>query len=312
MQKLRADSRPAGSRAVCAVPLPLSNLLPPTFTRKPPRNNEHLVVPPSTRYVRLTGARFAAVTEAQTVRSIVEAAADKRGQWTITANLDHLRRYRQDRVTRELMECADLVVADGMPLVWASRLVGAPLPERVSGSNMVWSISEAASIRQQSIFLIGGDPGVASRAAHILTARYSGLNIVGTLCPPVGFDCDPSELDRIRDQMVDADPQIVFVALGFPKQDLLIRRLRVALPFASFIGVGISLSFVAGDVSRAPVWVRAAGLEWLYRLLQEPGRLAHRYLIDGLPFAFRLLAAAVRSRVRARGAEIYWGWDTDT
>lgn len=264
------------------------------------------------RHVRLTGARFAAITEADTVRSIVDAAAARQGFWTITANLDHLRRYRKDQVARQLINGADLVVADGMPLVWASRLVGSPLPERVSGSSMIWSISEAACERRQSIFLLGGAPGVGARAAQVLQKRYADLNIVGTLCPPMGFDSDLAELERIQQRVTEAAPQIVFVALGFPKQDLLIVQLRRTLPAASFIGVGISLSFVAGDIPRAPTWVRSLGFEWFYRLLQEPGRLARRYLVDGLPFALRLLAAALRNRSRAGSAAgVSWGWDTD-
>lgn len=258
-------------------------------------------------YVRLTGVRLAAVTETETVDRIVDAAAERRGHWTITANLDHLRRYQEEPVARRLINNADLVVADGMPLVWASRLVGAPLPERVAGSDMIWSISEAACRRRQSIFLLGGDPGVASRAAGVLKRRYRGLLVAGTLCPAHGFEADELELERIQRAVAEVAPQIVFVALGFPKQDLLIRRLRQALPSASFVGVGISLSFIAGDVSRAPRWVRVAGLEWMYRLLQEPGRLARRYLVSGLPFALGLLTGAISHRDRVDELSTRWG-----
>jgi N-acetylglucosaminyldiphosphoundecaprenol N-acetyl-beta-D-mannosaminyltransferase len=225
-----------------------------------------------------------------------------RGHWTITANLDHLRRYHCDPVAKGLIDDADLVVADGMPLIWASRLAGEPLPERVSGSSMVWSICEAASARRQSVFLLGGDPGVAKRAANIFRDSYPELEIAGTACPPVGFEDDARELDRIRHQLTAAAPQIVFVALGFPKQDLLIRILRSSLPHASFLGVGISLSYATGDVSRAPNWICRLGLEWAYRLSQEPTRrLARRYLVDGCPFALRLMVSAARHRVRRTG-----------
>jgi N-acetylglucosaminyldiphosphoundecaprenol N-acetyl-beta-D-mannosaminyltransferase len=261
------------------------------------------------RYVRLAGARFAAVTETDAVRRIVAAAAARSGHWTITANLDHLRRYRHEEIVKQLIDNADLVVADGMPLVWASRLSGASLPERVSGSKMIWSISEAACRSRQSIFLLGGDPGIAEHAAQVLLDRYEGLEIAGTLCPPLGFEKNARELERIERRVTEASPHIVFVALGFPKQDLLIQHLRRALPRASFIGVGISLSFVAGKVSRAPGWVQGLGLEWLYRLLHEPGRLARRYLMYGVPFALRFLTGAARHR---GGPGIYWGWDYDS
>lgn len=260
--------------------------------------------------MRLMGAPMGVVTEASAVRAIVDAAETGRGYWTITANLDHLRRYRRNPVEKGLIDDADLVVADGMPLIWASRLAGEPLPERVSGSSMVWSICEAASTRRLSVFLLGGDPGVAERAAHIFRDRYPGLDIAGTACPPVGFEGDEQELDRIRRQVTEAAPRIVFVALGFPKQDLLIRGLRGSLPGASFLGVGISLSYATGDVSRAPDWLCNLGLEWAHRLAQEPTlRLVRRYLVDGLPFGLRLMASAARHRVRRREPGAFGSWD---
>jgi len=244
------------------------------------------------------GAPIGVVTEASAVQVIVGAAETGRGHWTITANLDHLRRYHRDPLAKGLIDDADLVVADGMPLVWASRVAGEPLPERVSGSSMVWSICEAASARRQSVFLLGGDPGIAERAAHVFQDCYPELKIAGTACPPTGFQNDEQELRRIERQVTGAAPRVVLVALGFPKQDLLIRMLRSSLPHASFLGVGISLSYVTGDLSCPPNWICRLGLEWAYRLRQEPNRrLARRYLVDGPPFALRLMMSAARHRV---------------
>jgi N-acetylglucosaminyldiphosphoundecaprenol N-acetyl-beta-D-mannosaminyltransferase len=259
--------------------------------------------------VRLMGVPVAAVTEAHAVHAIVAAAEAGEGHWTVTANLDHLRRYYDSSLERELIDEADLVVADGMPLLWASRLAGTPLPERVAGSSMVWSICEIASTRGQSVFLLGGAPGVAERAAKVFRSRYPGLEIAGTACPPRGFECDELLLGRIQRQVADAAPSIVFVALGFPKQDLLIRSLRRTLPRTSFLGVGISLSYATGDLSRAPEWLCQLGMEWAYRLAQEPTReLARRYLINGLPFGARLMSSAVRHRARrASRASDIWG-----
>jgi N-acetylglucosaminyldiphosphoundecaprenol N-acetyl-beta-D-mannosaminyltransferase len=262
------------------------------------------------RHMRMMGAPMGVVTEADAVKAIVDAADAGTGHWTITANLDHLRRYHRDPVQKGLIDEADLVVADGMPLIWASRLAGEPLPERVSGSSMVWSICEAASARHQSVYLLGGDPGVAERAAKVFQDRYHGLEIAGTYCPPVGFESDELELERIRRQVVEASPRIVFVALGFPKQDLLIRALRGYLPTACFLGVGISLSYATRDLSRPPAWICNFGMEWAYRLRQEPTRrLVRRYIVDGLPFAVRLTMSASRHRGRrghrARGSWIH-------
>jgi N-acetylglucosaminyldiphosphoundecaprenol N-acetyl-beta-D-mannosaminyltransferase len=259
------------------------------------------------RQMRLMSAPMAVVTEAHAVHAIIAATEAGEGHWTITANLDHLRRYHDNPAERELIDEADLVVADGMPLIWASRLAGEPLPERVAGSSMVWSICEIAGTSGQSVFLLGGDPGVADRAAAVFQERYPGLRIAGTACPSPGFEHDELELGRLQRQVVEARPQIVFVALGFPKQDLLIRSLRKALPRASFLGVGISLSYVTGDVPRAPEWVCSLGLEWAYRLAHEPTRrLARRYLIDGLPFAVRLMSSATRRRLRGAGLSRRW------
>jgi N-acetylglucosaminyldiphosphoundecaprenol N-acetyl-beta-D-mannosaminyltransferase len=261
------------------------------------------------RQMRLMGAPLAVVTEAHAVHAMIAAAEAGEGHWTITANLDHLRRYHASTPERELIEEADLVVADGMPLIWASRLAGEPLPERVSGSSMVWSICEIASTSDLSVFLLGGDPGVAEQAEQVFKAHYSGLRVVGTACPSPGFEHDELELGRLQRQVVEAQPQIVFVALGFPKQDLLIRRLRKALPRSSFLGVGISLSYVTGDVPRAPEWICNLGLEWAYRLAHEPTRrLVRRYLIDGMPFGAQLLASAARYRIRGSRRRGHEAW----
>jgi N-acetylglucosaminyldiphosphoundecaprenol N-acetyl-beta-D-mannosaminyltransferase len=252
------------------------------------------------------GIKIASIAEAAAVAVIIEAAIEGRGIWTITANLDHLRRYRSEPLAKQLIDSADLVVADGAPLTWASRLAGARLPARVAGSNLIWSISEAASHRNVSMFLLGGDPNVAERAACILRERYSGLEIVGTLCPPFGFENDEQMLERIRHEVTEANPRLVLVGLGFPKQDIMITHLRKTLPRASFIGVGISFSFVAGDVPRAPRWMHTLGLEWAYRLAQEPRRLANRYLVLGVPFALRLLGSAARYRMRNNKSDTSW------
>jgi N-acetylglucosaminyldiphosphoundecaprenol N-acetyl-beta-D-mannosaminyltransferase len=258
------------------------------------------IAPEPNERMRLMGAPIDVVTEAVAVRAIIEAAERGEGHWTVTANLDHIRRYHTESDQRRLIDEADLVVADGMPLIWASRLAGEPLPERVSGSSMVWSICQAARSHGQSLFLLGGDLGVAELAADVFRETYPGLDIAGTACPPMGFESNEREIARIRRLVAEASPDIVFVALGFPKQDSLIRLLRSSLPRSSFLGVGISLSYVTGELSRPPTWICQLGLEWAYRLWQEPTRrLARRYLVDGLPFGVKLLMSALSRRLRS-------------
>ena len=247
--------------------------------------------------VTLMGLRFDALTERETVDAVLRGVREGRGGWVIPTNLDVLRQYAEGGPEiRRFYEHADLVVADGTPLVWASRLQGTPLPERVAGSTMLWSLSAAAAERGASVFLLGGDPGAAEQAAARLTAASPGLRVAGVLSPPFGFDRDPAELARTIEAVRTAAPNIVYVALGFPKQERLIAALREHLPDAWFLGVGISFSFAAGLVQRAPVWMQRLGLEWLHRLVQEPRRLAGRYLRHGVPFGVRLLTDALAAR----------------
>ncbi len=253
--------------------------------------------------VHLARVRVHVVTQAQCVAHVVRCLDAGRGGWIATANLDHLRRLQQPGEFRRVYANATLVVADGMPVVWACRLQGTPLPERVAGSDLIWSLSAAAGRTGRSVFLLGGDEGTAVAAAAMLVAANPGLRVAGTHCPPLGFERDDARVQALRDLLATARPDVVFVALGSPKQELLIDRLRDVLPGAWWIGVGISFSFVAGTVRRAPRWVQRAGFEWLHRLLQEPRRLSSRYLWSGPPFVLRLFASALWRRWRPAGPE---------
>lgn len=258
--------------------------------------------PTSSQRVLVDGVWFDALTLAQSIESVADAASKGRGGWVITANLDHMRRAHNDPDCRAMMDEADLVVADGMPLIWASRLSGRPLPERVAGSSMVDPLARLASERGLSLYLLGGNEGIAEEAAGVLVRRYPGLNICGTECPPMGFENDNDYMQSMSEKLVKADPDIVYVALGSPKQERLIREIRGVLPNAWWLGIGISLSFLTGEVQRAPSWMQRLGLEWLHRLIQEPRRLAKRYLIDGLPFAAVLLIGGLRGRFKGGGS----------
>lgn len=242
--------------------------------------------------VRLLGVRIHAIRERECIDQILNALDEGRGGWVITPNLDILRQAVRDQSIAALLAKADLVVPDGMPLIWASRLQRTPLPQRVAGSTLIVTLCEAAGRADRSVFLLGGAPGAAERAANILEQRCPGLRIVSTCCPPFGFESQPNEIETIRSAVRSADPDIVFVALGSPKQERLIQELRREFPGCWWIGVGISFSFLAGDVRRAPRWMQRIGLEWLHRLCQEPRRLGRRYLVDGLPFAVRLLTGS--------------------
>lgn len=164
---------------------------------------------------------------------------------------------------------------------------------------MIYSLTAAAAEAGLSVFFLGGNPGAADRTAAILSERNSGLKVAGTLCPPIGFEKDEKQMEAIRSRLIATEPGIVYVGLGFPKQERLIQQLRADLPRAWFLGIGISFSFVSGEVKRAPIYMQRLGLEWFHRLTQEPGRLFKRYLVHGLPFAGRLFIRSIGDRYRA-------------
>jgi len=247
--------------------------------------------------VDLLGVKLHAITEVDCIRRIIDELKAGRGGVVVTPNLDHLRRYLHDVNFGALVAEADLVVADGMPLVWASRLQGTPLPERVAGSNLIGSLSAAAADCGKSIFLLGGSPGTAEGAARVLATRYPHLKVAGHYFPPIGFEQDPAEMANIIAVLSTAKPDIVYVALGSPKQERLIAKLRQILPNSWWLGVGNSFSFLCGDVRRAPLWLQKIGMEWAHRLLQEPKRLFRRYIMVGIPFAAKLLGKSLARRV---------------
>jgi N-acetylglucosaminyldiphosphoundecaprenol N-acetyl-beta-D-mannosaminyltransferase len=214
----------------------------------------------------------------------------------ITANVDYLQRFASSSAIQPLFRQAEIIVADGIPLLWAARLQGTPLPDRVAGSDLVWLLADRAAARGFSLYLLGGSPGAAERAAKRFAETFPGLRIAGFSSPQLSESPTPAEIEAVRTAMAQADPDIVYVALGSPKTENLIAALRASFPHAWWLGVGISLSFVAGMVRRAPVWMQRWGVEWLHRLVQEPGRLWRRYLMLNLPFAVRLLLNSWRAR----------------
>jgi N-acetylglucosaminyldiphosphoundecaprenol N-acetyl-beta-D-mannosaminyltransferase len=248
--------------------------------------------------VSLMGLRLACIDRWQLLDHMFTALADARGGWLLTANLDFLRRYVRDEHMRALYDSADLRVADGMPLVWACRLQGTPLPERVPGSSLVWLLVERAAREGRSVYLLGGTADANAGARKVLAERFPGLKLCGGSSPYLASPPSPGEVDGLRAELARHRPDILLVALGSPKQEQVIQVLRGDFPSTWMVGVGISLSFVAGEIKRAPVWMRQAGIEWVHRMFQDPRRLAKRYLAQDLPFVMRLLPHALLNRRR--------------
>jgi N-acetylglucosaminyldiphosphoundecaprenol N-acetyl-beta-D-mannosaminyltransferase len=246
--------------------------------------------------IDLLGMPIAKLATSELIDHVFRELAEGRGGWILTANLDKLQRFATDASTAALYSGADLIVADGIPLMWASRLQGTPLPDRVAGSDLVWSIAERLAQSGRTLYLLGGGPGAAEGAARRFRERWPSLRICGIASPRISPEPSEAELAPLRESLRETMPDLVYVALGAPKEERLIAALRDFLPSTWWIGVGISLSFVSGEVTRAPAWMQKTGIEWLHRMLQEPRRLARRYLIDNLPFLLRLLTRAWRAR----------------
>jgi N-acetylglucosaminyldiphosphoundecaprenol N-acetyl-beta-D-mannosaminyltransferase len=247
--------------------------------------------------VSLMGLRLASIDRYALLDHIFAALAAGRGGWLVTANMDFLRRYVCDPEVRALYDAADIRVADGTPVVWACRVQGDRVPGRVPGSSLIWLLAERAAREGRSLFLLGGTETANLGAAEVLVRTYPGLVLCGRSSPRLASPPSPDDIARVADEFSRARPDILLVGLGSPKQEQLIRALRPLLPATWMVGVGVSFSFVSGEIKRAPRWMRKAGVEWVHRMVQEPRRLAKRYLLHDLPFALRLFAHALVARL---------------
>jgi N-acetylglucosaminyldiphosphoundecaprenol N-acetyl-beta-D-mannosaminyltransferase len=234
------------------------------------------------------------------VDAIFELRSRGGGGGVFTANVDHVVMADEMAAFREAYGRAALVLADGMPLVWLSRLLGPKLPMRVAGSDLVEPIAARAAREGTSVYFLGGapaaglTPSVGEEAARVLSQRYPGLVVAGHSAPFISVPPLAHEHDEVVRALTAARPDFVFVALGAPKQELLIDAIAAAVAPAVCIGLGASLDFIAGRVRRAPPWMRGVGLEWLFRVAQEPRRLAHRYFVRDARLPWILLRHSLR------------------
>ena len=211
-------------------------------------------------------------------------------RYVVTPNVDHTVMYQENEALREAYDHASMVVADGAPLIAASRILGCPLPERVAGSDLAPHLLARAnqeaehSGRPMRLFLLGAGPGVADRAVTNINQRWPGVVTCGTYCPPLGFEKDSAENERILAAIAKAKPDVVLVGLGAPKQELWVSAHRERLDAKVALCIGATIDFLAGEKQRSPVWLQRLGLEWLHRLLSEPKRLASRYAKDAWVF----------------------------
>jgi N-acetylglucosaminyldiphosphoundecaprenol N-acetyl-beta-D-mannosaminyltransferase len=258
---------------------------------------------PSRRRVYIGGLPIDALDLEGAIRAVEDLVSGEKGGCVFTPNVDHVVEFDHNPRLREAYLAADLSLADGMPVVWASRLLGPPLPERVAGSDLVLPLMQRARVRDWRVFLLGGQEGVAALAAERLSRSMPGLQIAGTLAPRIDMSEPRERRAHIVDTVSAARPHLVVVGFGAPKQELWIHEAREALEPAVLLGLGASIDFIAGTVPRAPAWMSRAGLEWAFRLAREPRRLWRRYVLKDPKFALILLRTLLAGDAERREEE---------
>ncbi len=240
----------------------------------------------------------------EAVTCIVQMAQKtEKPRYVCTGNLDHLVTLEHDAEFRAIYENSDLNLADGKPVVLLSRLTGGvPLRQRVTGSDLFWELARASAVTGLRLFFLGGAEGAADLAKEAILKRYPAAVICGTYCPPRALFSTEAEQARIREVVQASEADILLVGFGAPKQEKWIAANKDLLSVPVSIGVGGSFEMASGLVRRAPVWMQNAGLEWVYRFLQEPTRLWQRYFVRDLPFLLVLVWRCFSERRAAAAA----------
>jgi N-acetylglucosaminyldiphosphoundecaprenol N-acetyl-beta-D-mannosaminyltransferase len=220
----------------------------------------------------------------------------RKNSYIVTCNVDHIMKLQKDKEFKRVYNEADLVIADGMPIIWASHLLRKPIKEKISGSDIIPFLISHFAEKKYKLFFLGAAPGVAQKAAENLKEKYPNVSDIGFYSPTYGFEEKPDENRMIINMLNEFKPDILFVGVGAPKQEKWINKNFLEIDVPISIGIGATLDFLAGNVKRAPISMQKSGLEWLYRLLQEPRRLWRRYLIEDSQFLLLLIKEILKSK----------------
>lgn len=232
--------------------------------------------------MRLMNIEIDNLTMDETLDAIDSLIKEDNCSYVVTPNVDHIVQLEKDEELKRVYENASLILTDGKPLIWISNWYKTPIKEKISGSDLFPRVCDLAAKKGYTMYLLGAAEGVADKAAKNLMNKYKGLNIVGTYSPPFGFEKDKLELKKIERQIQEVHPDILIVGLGCPKQEKYMYHHCKELDVPISFGLGASIDFEAGNIKRAPRWMSEHGLEWLYRITQDPKRLAKRYLVDDM------------------------------
>lgn len=200
--------------------------------------------------------------------------------YIVAVNVDVIVKIEDDPYLKKIIDNAELVLVDGKPLQWIAKYQGNPIKEKISGSDLVPLLLKQASDKGQSVFIIGGKDGIAQKAKSNIEKSNPKIKIVGTYAPPMGFEKDQKELDKINVMISDCHPDILIACFGCPKQEKWIYENYLKYEAKLSVCAGATVDFLAGNVKRAPKWISNIGFEWFYRFLQEPKRLFRRYFVD--------------------------------
>lgn len=229
------------------------------------------------------------VTMEESIKYIEYLINNKKNAYVVTPNVDHIVKIQKDSLFKEIYENADLVLADGVPVVWASKLLKKPLKEKVSGSDLFPELCKFAAEKGYSVFFLGAAPGVVDTASEKLKQAYPSLKVVGTYSPSYGFEKNEEESNKIVEMIKESKPDILFIGVGAPKQEKWVYKYKNKYNVPVSLGIGASFDFIAGNINRAPKWMQKCGLEWFYRFCQEPKRLFKRYFVEDAVFIKLLL-----------------------
>jgi len=243
--------------------------------------------------VDILGCPFDSISFSETVGTIRRTLLEGGRLQVVPGSIDFVMKARQDPLFSAELWRADLVVADGVPIVWAASLLGSGLRGRVSGTELVWSCAQLSSEMGCSVAMIGATPDIVRRAAVAMQRRFPRASLHPI---PTPFPLGPEENQLVVEEIRKANAEIVLVALGAPKQERWVQAHLERCGASVGIGIGSAFDIICGDKPRAPQWMQRMGLEWLYRMLQEPRRLGRRYLIEDSPFLFHLAAELMRRR----------------
>lgn len=252
--------------------------------------------------IAILGVPFDNLTTRQALALVEEMIASRQPHYFVTPNVDFLTQARYDADLRRILCDANLVLCDGTPVLWASRLLGNPLPERVAGSDMVPLLIRLAVEKNLRLFFLGGSPESMERALANLKTQYPSLNVSG-YSPPYAR-LHEMDHDDIKRRIAEAKPDMLFVSFGCPKQEKWISMHYKTLGVPVVGGVGGTIDFLAGHLKRAPRWMQRSGTEWLFRLCQEPRRLFRRYALDMRVFALAITVQWWQMQMRGKGVPI--------